>query len=286
MIQLKTTRIEKKINYDSLSKRVFAGEVSHFMGSNIPLIHSARQLCCEVFECDNPTIAHRLYGKDEFLLRAKAAQETFNTPPYRLLFIDWIQSLGIQPNDLYWDTLGLRIAPPVATHKGGFRSLTQAHRDTWGTAIQTQINWWAPIYPLANGRTMQFYPEYWQQPLSNTTGEWSFQEFLAHRQQTKAQGKAATYPSVPYATKKPSTPSHLVRIKCHDMIAFAAAQLHASVPNRTSLTRFSLEIRTVHPKQKRGAPNCDCLSSPPLYRLFRSCINHDKKLSENKSLSF
>ncbi len=277
---INTNIINKKINYLQLSTAVFTGKIIQFSSSENTLIAAARDLCCNIFECDNPTIAHRLYPKDDFLLRAKKAQDSFNTPFYRGLFINWLQSFGIDHKDLYWDTLGLRIAPPISTHQGGFRSLVKVHRDTWGTGIQTQINWWAPIYPLANGRTMQFFPDYWQKPLKNTTGDWSFEEFLAHRKQTQATGKAATYPSVPFATETPTTPSHLVKIDCNDLLAFSAAQLHSSVPNKTSLTRYSFEIRTIHPTQTKGAPNCDCLSSPPLTRLFRSCINHDKKLCD------
>lgn len=275
-----TTLITKKLSYQQLSRRVFSGDVLRFGHTAPPLITAARDLCCAVFATHNPTTAHRLYKVDDFLLRSKQAQDEFNTPFYRQLLLQWLHHIGIQTDNLYWDTLGLRIAPPIASHQGGFRSTTQVHRDTWGTGIQTQINWWAPIYPLASGRTMQFFPRYWREPLANTTAEWSFSEFLAHRKAAVQLGRAATYPSVPHATAKPDDTPHKIRINCGEIIAFSAAHLHSSVPNRTALTRFSFEIRTIDPAQKKGAPNCDCHSTPPLTRLFRACHDPTKKLSD------
>jgi hypothetical protein len=46
-----------------------------------------------------------------------------------------------------------------------------------------------------------------------------------------------------------------------DAIIFAAAQLHASAPNTSGRTRFSLDFRTINLddlEQGRGAPNIDC----------------------------
>ena len=267
-------------SYAAISARVFNGEILKF-GGGTRFVRAARALCRRAFSTPDPTRAHLIYDKDEFLRRAAAAQQEFNTAFYKDLFKVWLQAAGIAIGDLYWDTLGLRVAPPINTHAGGFRSYIAVHRDTWGTSIQAQINWWAPLWHLADGRTMAFYPDYWTRPLNNTTAAWSFKEYLASRKQS-AGGRAAAYPSAPRALESAQTPPAVLRLKCGDLTAFAAAHLHASVPNRTAKTRFSMEIRTVRLqdiRHERGAPNVDSHSQPPLYQLFRS-VADDVRLQQ------
>ena len=272
------TTVSSPTPYDEISRRVFCGDALCFTAGGDALINAAQALCREVFATKTPTQAHRLYDREEFFSRAATLQQTFNSAPYKALFADWLRQIGINTTPLCWDMLGLRIAPPIATHGGGWRSSIGAHRDTWGTAIQSQINWWAPIWRLANGRTMAFFPDYWQHPLANTTAEWSFEKYLTVRKQTPA-GHAVSYPSAPRALEQPITPPALVNMEVGQVLAFSSAHLHASVPNRTALTRFSLEIRTI-PKdcvqQDNGAPNVDCASAPPLYRLFRRIADNQK----------
>ena len=268
----------RRLPYPALARRAFAGEALLFAGANAGLVAAARKLCRRVFATPAPARAHLLYNKDEFFNRAGAAQQEFNTAPYKALFADWLRGVGIDPAPLYWDMLGLRIAPPVATHSGGWRSHIGAHRDTWGAGIQSQINWWAPLWPLARGRTMAFFLDYWQKPLANSTANWSFEAYLAERKKTPP-GRAVAYPSAPRALAQPNAPPSLVNMACGELLAFSSAHLHASVPNNTALTRFSLEIRTFSEAdigKPTGAPNVDCESSPPLWRLFRGATDNRK----------
>ena len=274
MSKLATTAVDAALNYAEIGRRVFDGDILIFGADSpaggAPLLRAARKLCRETFETSAPQKAHRLFPRDEFLARAAQAQKTFNTDPYRALFADWLRALGIDAAVLLWDTLGLRIAPPTQTHSGGFRSTTPVHRDTWGTGIQTQINWWAPIYPLSPRRTMAFFPDYWQKPLANTTAEWSFEEYMKNRRRNMQNGKAADYPSVPQATEQPTSSPVPLMMQCGELAAFSAAHLHCSIANRTDMTRYSFEIRTLNPTHEcAGAPNADCHSHPPLVRLFK-----------------
>jgi hypothetical protein len=43
------------------------------------------------------------------------------------------------------------------------------HRDTWGTNLYAQVNWWAPVYPITAGRTVALYPTLWSRPVANTS---------------------------------------------------------------------------------------------------------------------
>ena len=276
--------VKPPINTEVLARRVFGGELLLFdsLSATRRLVRKARSIARHCFDMQNPTHAHRRFAGKDFFERAAAAQKEFNTSPYRAIFADCLTEIGLSTNGLFRDTLGLRIAPPVKTHEGGFRSNVAVHRDTWGSGLQAQINWWLPIWPLAKGRTMGFYPAHWQKPLANTTAQWSFKEFLASRKKA-APGKAAAYPSAPRALEAPDGEMSPVLPPVGSMLAFSSAHLHASIPNHTALTRFSIEIRTValdDLHQNRGAPNVDCESKEPLAHLFRS-LSDSTRLSEH-----
>ena len=273
MKKMAVTAVDGGLPYDAMSRRVYRGEVLRFSGGGAGMLRAARDLCREVFDTSDIERAHEKFKRAEFLRRAAQAQEVFNTAPYKKHFADWLGECGIRTmKDIYWDTLGLRIAAPLGSHGGGFRSHVGVHRDTWGSGIQAQVNWWAPLMPLAYGRTLAFYPDYWTRALPNSTAEWSFKEYLASRKAVRSEGKAAAYPAAPKNLAEPETEAHLVKPSCGELLAFSSAHLHASVPNHTTRTRYSLEIRTVHAAHVRsgkGAPNVDCASEPSLYGLFR-----------------
>lgn len=259
-----------------VSRRVFGGELLCFgkLRAMSKLIGAAKKAAREAFAPAYPPHAHRAFGANEFRKRAAKAQQTFGND--KSAFADVLREIGLPLDDIYWDTLGLRINPPLKTHGGGFRSAVNAHRDTWGAGLQMQINWWAPVWQLAKKRTMGFYPSYWTRPLENTTGQWKFADYLAARKQCK-DGEVCPYPSAPQPLQQPDETAVPVIINVGDLLAFSSAHLHSSIANQTSLTRFSIEIRTLRGddiRQKRGAPNVDNLSHPPLLRLFRSVIDN------------
>ena len=65
------------------------------------------------------------------------------------------------------------------------------HRDTWGSNIRKQLNWWAPLVPVAPERTLLLFPEYFYQPVPNTSEFWDFQQMKQHREMGKP------YPQLP-----------------------------------------------------------------------------------------
>ena len=202
--KLPLSPVTPPLDAQQLGRRVFAGEFLLFspFAAWSPLLAAVRRVVRESFaECANPTHAHLFLSHDEFLRRSEEAQRRVNAPSCKQLFADALHCLGLADDKLFWDTLGLRVSPPQG-FDGGFRSATRVHRDTWGSGFQAQINWWAPLWPLAAKRTMGFYPSYWRRALPNSTDTWSFKEYLASRRQAK-KGRAAAYPSTPQALAEP-----------------------------------------------------------------------------------
>ena len=136
-----------------------------------------------------------------FFERAAAAQKEFNTAPYRAIFADCLTEIGPVNKRTFRDTLGLRIAPPVKTHEGGFRSNVAIHAILGGSGLQAQINWWLPVWPLTKERTMGFYPLMAKNRLPTPPRSGLLRSFW--RPQKSRPGKAAAYPSAPCALVAP-----------------------------------------------------------------------------------
>jgi hypothetical protein len=172
-----------------------------------------------------------------------------------------LESAGVDGRRTYWDKYHLRVQPPQPLDaEKGIGSLAY-HRDTWSSNLYAQANWWSPIRPLSAGRTIAFYPAYWNRPLANTSAEWRLEDVRA--------GRA---PLVPEPTEPVDTASELrVVIEPGDLLCFSGAHLHASVPNTTSEARISIEVRSVNPddtRDGRTAPNLDGHAAKVQYGWF------------------
>lgn len=229
-----------------------------------------------------PTSAQRHLNTEQFLQATGAAQTRFRTDPKaRQLFFQVLRECGVKTHSCYYDHFPLRVVPFCSSHTGAHRAAIAHHRDTWGSNIHSQQNWWAPIYTLSSERTIAIYPAYWHQAIANTTESWSFEEFLAARAKSEIE-RQVPYPSAPspIQTVDESDVVKLV-IEPGDVLNFASAQLHASVPNTTDATRYSVEMRTVHLSDlnaNRQAPNIDNAASEPMYFWFKN-IESKQKLS-------
>ncbi len=210
---------------------------------------------------------------DEYLDMAADLRERFrrHREPKRL-FAAALEEVGVDLTRTYWDRMLLRVLPHGDTHAGGPVSRIGFHRDTWGSNLYQQINWWAPVYPLTPERTISFFPYYWSHPVKNTSADWSFSEYMAHRRSTEP-SRATPYPSAPTPSEEVDTSSELrVVIDPGDMLCFSGAHLHASAPNTSGAARFSIEIRTVNIddiKSHRQAPNVDGAATEIMARWFR-----------------
>ena len=213
----------------------------------------ADALIREAFETEDPVRAQFGLGRDEYLSRVEALQRRFRKDDAaKELFLAAPGHVGVDLRRTSWDWLYLRVSPHGDEHAGRRTAKLGFHRDTWSSNVYAQTNWWAPIYPITAGRTIAFYPAYWEKPLKNTSREWDLEEIRAG---------TSSAPVVPGPTETVDTASELRPvIEPGDLLCFSGAHLHASVPNTTGAARFSVEVRTVDTGDAadgRGAPNLD-----------------------------
>jgi hypothetical protein len=174
------------------------------------------------------------------------------------LFRASLEHAGVDPARTYWDSPHLRVVPPVDPDAERQIGRIGFHRDTWGSNVLQQTNWWTTVRPLSRDRTIAVYPAYWAKPIENTSAGWDLDEIRALR---RSGVPDEDLPIVPEPTEPVDTSSELrIIIEPGDLLCFSGAHLHASVPNVSERTRVSVELRTVNLDdflRGRGAPNLD-----------------------------
>lgn len=201
----------------------------------------------------NPVKAQFELDQNEYSSRVETLHKRFRADAKaKESFLAALAHVGVELERTYWDWLHLRVSPHGEEHAGRRTAKLGFHRDTWSSNVYSQTNWWAPIYPITSGRTIAFYGDYWEKPLKNTSADWDLEEIRS------GTSKA---PLVPEPAEDVDTASEFRPvIEPGDLLCFSGAHLHASVPNATGLTRFSIEARTVDSTdvaEDRGALNID-----------------------------
>ncbi len=238
------------------SRRLFAGDVIIFrqVVAAYDLIEAAHGLIADAFAPHDPLTVHDVLTPGDFGERLVEGYET--DPVIRSRFAALLEAVGASPATTAWDRLRLRIQPPEGYYTSRRVQSLPAHRDSWGTAIMAQVNWWLPIHPVSAARTMVLYPDYFERPVANSSADWDFDELRA-----RLKAGDQSYPVLPDLLEPVAEASAWpALIAPGDVLCFASAHLHGSAPNETALVRYSTEVRTVSRADLdagRGAPNAD-----------------------------
>ena len=273
---MKVIHLNHPIADQERSELLFSGHLLVYTQreSMIELIEFTKALLKEHLGDLDPMHAQHQLNKQAFLKATGAAQTQFRcSAKARQLFFRVLTECGIDPKTCFYDHFPLRVVPFAEQHKGADRAAIGHHRDTWGSNINCQQNWWAPIFDLTTERTIAIYPDYWDKPLANTTATWCFDALLAKRNEAQRE-RSFNYPNAPAPIEKVNEDGVVkLIIQPGDVLNFASAQLHASVPNTSSETRFSVEMRTISVEDlntMRQAPNLDNAGTKPMYSWFKN----------------
>ncbi len=257
--------LKPPLDDEARGDRVHAGAVLVF--SDVPEMHAlvaatdARLRAA--FDAADPIPAIAALAPDDAARRVDAAQKAYRKDPeIRALFTALFAALGADVARTYGDACHLRALPSGDGHGARQTRALFPHRDSWASNLYAQTNWWAPVYPIVPERGLALFPRHWAEPIANTSGEWDIERAKAARAADKGAGAgAAAYPLLPSPTDEVDWSTALrLAVMPGDVVCFSGAQLHASVPNRTGVARFSVETRTVFAgdvEAGRGAPNID-----------------------------
>jgi hypothetical protein len=229
-------------------ERLYDGEVFAIPPSPAvaALAEFAWEMVCETFGDLDPITAHKELSVEEYVaLLAQLKPGFTHHPRSKELIRELVVGLGCDLETTYFDVPKLRTVTPASYLSSGLGYNYQPHRDTWYSAPQCQLNWWAPIRGVSRDSCMAFHPDFWQQPVPNSSDEFDAYEW----------NKTSRRDAASYITSDPRPHPHVlasagadIRIvgEAGSLIGFSGAQLHSTVPNHTERARFSLDFRTVN----------------------------------------
>jgi len=253
----------------ALRAALYAGDVflTSPTAASQRLVAAVRARLADVLGCAPPEIRNapeRMPNAELFTRIGALRRELYLEPQFHALLRDVVAGGGLDPARVAFDPLRLR----VVRHRGHENPLAapvyHPHRDTWYAHPRALIAWWVPLDDLAAEETFVFYPERFRAPVDNDSEIFDYADWVRDGWELKigwqklAAGAEARYPrAAPGAATGPA-----VGFACRtaDNLVFSGAHFHATLPQATGRTRFSLDFRLVDLDDHAaglGAPDVD-----------------------------
>ncbi len=231
------------------------------------LAAAVRARLAEVLGCAAPEIrdAPQQMANDELFARiGTLRRELYLEPRFHDALRAVIAGGGLDPSRVAFDPLRLRVVRHLGHENPLAAPVYHPHRDTWYAHPRALIAWWIPLDDLAPHETFVFHPDRFRAPVDNDSEVFDYGDWVRDGWELKigwqqlAAGVTARYPrAAPGADF-----GRAVGFACReaDNLVFSGAHLHATLPQATGRTRFSLDFRIVDLPDHAaglGAPNVD-----------------------------
>jgi hypothetical protein len=253
------------LDCDQRRRLVFEGQLLLYTrrAATAALADHAIGMISKLLSAEDPEHAQFGLPVEQFIERVGPLKTRFtNDLRTKELVREVLTAFGCDLESTYFDVPRLRVVPHGDYLSSGVSYAYKAHRDIWYSSPTAQVNWWMPVFDVSADRAMSFFPEYWDQPVANSSREFDYGEWCRV-------GRTMATSQVTQDTRKHPLPLSPVETRSElriagtkgDVILFSAAQLHSTAPNRSGRTRFSIDFRTLHLddlERGRGAPNIDC----------------------------
>jgi hypothetical protein len=272
---LPTIYLDSQISDQERRHRLYRGELFAFSPkvSAAELCELARELSEAAFAPHEPTVAHESVAPERYVeVLAELKPKFIHHPRAKKAIGGLLSELGCDLDETYFDVPRLRTMAPVDYLNAGLAYQFHPHRDTWFSAPHQQLNWWLPVYEIESHNSMAFHPQYFDQPVRNSSADYDYEEWSkTGRKQAAKQVKKETRKQPQPEEPLDLDPDVRVVTPPDGTLVFSAAQLHSTVPNTTRRTRFSIDFRTVNRADlvdRVGAPNIDSESTGTTLRDF------------------
>lgn len=255
------------IDCDQRRFLVFEGNLLQYgaNSSTIKLADHAIFMMKEALAPYDPEKAQFDLPVESFIERVGLLKSTFtNDLNTKKLVREVLLSFGCDLESTYFDVPRLRVVPHGDYLSSGVSYAYKAHRDIWYASPVAQLNWWMPVYKVTAQRAMSFFPEYWDKPVPNSSSKFDYAEWCSvgrHMASSQVKTDTRQHP-LPLNPIDSNSELRLAGTK-GDLTIFSAAHLHATAPNVSGETRFSIDFRTINIgdiQNKRGGPAIDNFS--------------------------
>jgi len=254
---------DARMTDDERRRKVFGGDLFVYSATphSLELCAFARQMAEEALSPYFPPDAQHHMERQAYVDVLARLKPTFiNHPRSKELVAGILGDLGVDPHEAYLDVPRLRTMTSNYLN-AGLTLQFESHRDTWFSAPFSQINYWIPVYEIAETNAMAFHPRYFAEAVRNSSRDYNYAQWVA-------QGRTAAAEQVEVETRKqPEAEQEIERepdirviTPPGGILVFSGAQLHTTVPNTSGRTRFSIDFRVVNRRDveaHEGAANVD-----------------------------
>ena len=231
-------------------KLIFEGKIFLFSGlkSCALICDYAWQVAQENFDSATPETLFLQLPVSEFIKRAEVTKNKFtNSLRAKELLRDYAVEIGTNPDDYYFDVPRIRIVPTYNYLHAGRSYAYAPHRDTWYGGPRYQINHWMPVRAITPDQTMSLSPAYFQKPVKNSSKEFDLTRWITSERKKATQNIINENRVHPLPLEKLDEANEIrFAGNAGDIMVFSGTHLHASVPNHTPVTRFSVDFRFFH----------------------------------------
>ena len=230
--------------------------------STVKLCHLAQSLIEEAFRPLDPLRVHQSFPAEKSAELLAALKPRFIHHPEAKQHIQaMLSELGCDLEKTYFDVPRMRTAFPGDYLKSGIAYAFHPHRDTWYSAPFCQVNWWLPVYEITYDNCMAIHSQYWSRALRNSSAQYNYHKWNLESRHNAAQ-HVKTDTRIQPRPEEPVELEPQLRLigDVGSVYLFSAAHLHSTVPNTSSVIRYSIDFRTVHLDdvlRQVGAPNVD-----------------------------
>ncbi|HIB65645.1 MAG TPA: hypothetical protein EYO33_11205 [Phycisphaerales bacterium] len=238
-----------------LEERLFGGELIRLVKS--PQTAELVQQAWKVVRHEFGEMPLKL-SPDEFRGALTQARSKIQAAPFPRLVESVLEAAGLCLKGLRLDSLRLRAVTPGLEHVEAAAPVFYCHRDTWYGNPSCQINGWIPLHAVDGRNSFRFFTDYFERPINNDSHLFSAAKFAGEGGFGRVPGQVESV--YPRALDEPRGEYRDICCEEGELLLFAAAHLHQTLPNRTDSPRFSLDFRFYrdeHLQSGRGAPDPD-----------------------------
>ena len=250
MTRMVNVHIDPAFDDAERRRRLYGGDVLVY--THVPEIAAfaayTREMIRELFAPHDPLLIHQVKSPEELAdILIEFKPRWIHDPRSMEHVRDIVRALGGDPERIHADVPKLRTAFPQGGLSTGIAYAFQVHRDTWYSAPKQQINWWMPVWPVEADNIMEFYPRGFGNVVENNSGDYNYYQANMWRSNIKSfsGGKDTRVHPAPVTPLDENEPRLTVVPPVGGIMLFSGDQLHASIPNTTKATRYSIDFRTV-----------------------------------------
>jgi hypothetical protein len=270
--------IDPQISADDLRRELYSGSLVILtrLRTLADFVDYTREELTELFKPYDPEHVHEHIEPAEMAKILGVWKPHFiHSERSRKMVRAVVEEAGFPAGHTHYDLPKPRTSFPKGHLNTGVAFAFPWHRDAWYSAPAQQINWWLPIFPVRADNAMHFDLASFDQAVPNTSDGFDYYENNASRLTT------ASSVSKEKQTRPGAVDHHPANVLTPlpapgEVLLFAGAQLHTSIPNTSGLARYSVDFRTVDVRDLRaglGAPLVDAHCTGTAIRDFISVLD-------------